>query len=325
MRDVLGHDDAKQRFSRTLQRGRLASTYLFVGPEGVGKRLFAERLAAVLLCPNADHQTLTACGHCDSCRLSAARTHPDLLRVAKPEGKSTLPIDLLLGPPDKRNRAGLCHDIALKPFCGRRRVAIIDDADDFSVESANCLLKTLEEPPPGSVLLLVGTSLARQLPTIRSRSQVVRFGPLNATHVAEALQRPPHELASDAAGELAAASDGSVGRALLLQDEAVSSARAAVVQCLSGPRIDPLRLMGVLEEQSKAGGTEPRLRRKALAEMLAAAIGLLHEGLVASSSDRLSTDSRLRALAACLDAEEALHRNANQSALVQRLAERLAA
>ncbi len=68
-------------------------------------------------------------------------------------------------------REGLCHDIALKPFMGGRKVAIIDDADDLNEEGANCLLKTLEEPPPHSVLILIGTSAERQLPTIRSRAR----------------------------------------------------------------------------------------------------------------------------------------------------------
>lgn len=324
MQRVLGHDDAKRRFARTLERGRLASTYLLVGPRGVGKRLFAERLAAALLCQRPGADPLVACGQCEACGLTDAGTHPDLLRVEKPEGKSSLPVDLFLGPPDKRNRMGLCHDIALKPFLGRRRIAIIDDADDFGVESANCLLKTLEEPPPGSLLLLIGTSLARQLPTIRSRSQVIRFSGLSDEQVAHVLQREPHAASAEEAGRLAAQSDGSVGRALLLADEAVGGARDAIRECLDAARIDPLRLARVMDEQSKAGGTEPRLRRRALAEMLAAAIETLRGRLLAAVGDATTADPQVGVLDACLEAEEALHRNANQSALVQRLAERLA-
>ena len=76
-------------------------------------------------------------------------------------------------------REGLCHDIALKPFRGGRKIAIIDDADYLNQEGANCLLKTLEEPPEKSVIILIGTSQQRQLPTIRSRCQIVRFAPLS--------------------------------------------------------------------------------------------------------------------------------------------------
>ena len=84
-------------------------------------------------------------------------------------------------------REGLCYDIALKPYSGRRKVAIIDDADYLNKEGANCLLKTLEEPPPKSLLILIGTSEQRQLPTIRSRCQIVRFQPLPEQDVAELL------------------------------------------------------------------------------------------------------------------------------------------
>ena len=80
-------------------------------------------------------------------------------------------------------REGLCHAIALKSFMGGRKIAVIDDADDLNVEGANALLKTLEEPPPDSLLILIGTSVERQLPTIRSRSQMIHFHPLPAETV----------------------------------------------------------------------------------------------------------------------------------------------
>ena len=160
--------------------GGLASTYLFVGPEGIGKRRFALALAKALLCPNTAADPLEPCGHCESCRLFDAGNHPDLDVVSLPKDKSTLPLDLFIGDKDHRNQDGLCHRISLRPFLGGRKIAIIDDADHFSAESANCLLKTLEEPPPRSLLILIGTSPSRQLPTIRSRSQVVRFRPLSS-------------------------------------------------------------------------------------------------------------------------------------------------
>src|SRR4029450_8202547 len=97
------------------------------------------------------------------------------------------PLELLIGDAEHRMRAGLCYNIALKPFSARRKVAIIDDADYLNKEGANCLLKTLEEPPPKSLLIMIGTSEQRQVPTIRSRCQIVRFQPLAEEDVAELL------------------------------------------------------------------------------------------------------------------------------------------
>ena len=173
---IRGHESARERFRKSLEAGRLASTFLFVGPQGIGKRGFALGLAQALLCARtrAD-DPLEACGACESCRLMAAGTHPDLIRIERPEGKSFIPVELLIGSQEKRMREGLCHEIAMKPFLGGRKVAIIDDADFLNVEGANALLKTLEEPPPRCVMILIGMSAARQLPTIRSRCQIVRF------------------------------------------------------------------------------------------------------------------------------------------------------
>jgi len=176
--DIVGHDAIADAFRTSLARGRLASSFLFVGPPGIGKRKFALRLAAGLLCETRPEERLDPCGQCPSCQQVAAGTHPDLLQYAKPADKSELPLSLFAGERERRNQEGLCHDIALRPSRGKRRVAIVDDADLLGEEAANCLLKTLEEPPPGSVLILIGTSPERQLPTIRSRCQIMRFRPL---------------------------------------------------------------------------------------------------------------------------------------------------
>lgn len=324
MKPAVGHEDPESRFRRTIARGRLASTYLLIGPEGVGKRTFAEGLAAALLCDRSGGETLEPCGACQSCHLTAAGSHPDLLRVARPEGKATLPLDLFLGPSDKRNRAGLCHDLALKPLVSDRRVAIIDDADHFSVEAANCLLKTLEEPPPRSLILLVGTSLSRQLPTIRSRSQVVRFGRLEPQQVEQVLMGDRLQIDAEEARLLAASCNGSVGRAIELREGSLGRANDALLARLNTPRLDPNALARVLEEESKAVGTEPRLRRRALREMLAVVVGTLHDRLRQSPEPGPVSDRLLGQLEACLEAEESLGRNANQSAVVQVLAARLA-
>ena len=214
--EILGHDQVLQRFQRTMSNDRLASTYLFVGPRGIGKRKFALKLAETLLC-EGETGTFAPCGICPACQQVQSESHPDLISVAKPADKSVLPLEAFIGSKEKRRQEGLCHDIGLKPFRGGRKVAIIDDADYFNQESANSLLKTLEEPPPRSVLIMIGTSAKRQLPTILSRSQVVRFQELSFSNIESILGRlqPETDTPLD---QLALSANGSIDFALKLVD-----------------------------------------------------------------------------------------------------------
>ena len=225
---IEGHDQIVELFRRAIERGRLASSFLFAGPAGIGKRSFAVKLAQAMLCQQRPEEALDPCETCQSCTMVLAGTHPDLDIVAKPADKAEIPVALFIGDHEHRRQEGLCHNIALKPFMGGRKIALIDDADLLNEEGANCLLKTLEEPPPQSLLILIGTSPAKQLPTIRSRCQLVRFQPLAIETVAELLLR--QGLAPDAAQarRLAQHSEGSVGRALELADPALWAFRSTL-------------------------------------------------------------------------------------------------
>lgn len=214
---MIGHQNVVERFRTCFNNNRLANTYLFVGREGVGKRKFALKLAQTLFCTN-NTETFDPCGTCPACTQVRSATHPDLILVSKPEDKNFLPVDLFVGDREHRRRAGLCHDINLTPYSGDRKIAIIDDADFFNAESANSLLKTLEEPPHNSIMILIGTSEHRQLPTILSRCQVVRFGALNAEQIASILI--DLDLQSHVQiNELASLAGGSVSRAVELNDQ----------------------------------------------------------------------------------------------------------
>ncbi len=217
--EILNHESAFERFRRSLDRNRLASTYLFVGPDGIGKRKFALKLAEALLCEQNPESALEPCGTCSGCLQARAQTHPDLILISKPSDKAIIPVETFIGDKEHRRQEGLCHDIGLKPFRGGRKIAIIDDADFLNQEGANSLLKTLEEPPPKSLLILIGTSEQRQLSTIVSRSQVVRFEPLTNSQVLTILEQ--NQLVENdeiPIAELANASGGSVSMALEMSD-----------------------------------------------------------------------------------------------------------
>jgi DNA polymerase III subunit delta' len=222
-----GHDRVVTTLRRSLAQGRFPHAFLFVGPEGIGKHSFALRLAQTLLCERVPEAKLDPCGVCPGCLQVMAGSHPDLLQVGKPEDRQELPIRVI---------RDLCLDLGLKPMSGRRKVAIIDDADALNDEAANAFLKTLEEPPSGSVLILVGTSAEGQLDTILSRCRVVRFDPLPESELAELLTEQKIVETPVEAARLAKLAEGSVARARGLADPALTEFRRELFLDLAAPR-----------------------------------------------------------------------------------------
>ena len=184
--------------------------------------------------------------------------------------------------------SGLCSDLAKTPYYGRRKIAIIDDADFLSPDDGNAMLKTLEEPPKNSVLILVGTSLAKQLPTVRSRCQVMRFSPLAtstverilSSHLEQEIERaraalpkrskkvPTGSYSPEMIPTLAAYSNGSVSEALALADPGLWEFRRSYLSTLSdGPR-ERVLLQKTIEAQLDSVGKVPALRRARLRVIL---------------------------------------------------------
>ena len=315
--DLQAHDAIVEQFRRTLAAGRLASTYLFVGPEGVGKRSFALRLAKVLLCLRNDPAEMHPCDDCESCRLAAAGNHPDIDLVGLLKDKRNLLISQFVGEDDKRNREGLCHNIAMRPMLGPRRVAIIDDADRLTTESANCLLKTLEEPPPGAVIILIGTSRSRQLPTILSRAQVVRFQPLPIPAVRDFILAEGIANNASSAQRLAERSGGSLSAARNLADEGLFQLRDRVVSQWNAGRLDIARLARELDEFIAAGGKEAEHRRNRFRQLLSLIASEFREQVRTSAAVGVVDERLLEAIDRTLEAEEFVDRNANQATLLE--------
>ena len=141
------------------QTDRFPHALLLSGPQGLGKRVFADWLARALLCETHSVE-LSPCGHCSGCKLTEAGSHPDLQNIEPEEGKQQIAVDQLREAAEK---------LAMTAYRSGRKVVLVDPAHQMSASAANSLLKTLEEPSPGSVLILLTSKPSALLATIRSR------------------------------------------------------------------------------------------------------------------------------------------------------------
>jgi DNA polymerase-3 subunit delta' len=256
---------------------------LLIGPSGVGKRLFAQKLAQTLLCEDRPESDFNPCGQCAGCAQTQAGSHPDLMQLGRLADKHELTIEVI---------RQVLHDLGFKPDRGRYKIAIIDDADDMNPESANCFLKCLEEPPPRSLLLLIGTSPDQQLATIRSRCQVVRFQSLPTSVVSRVLLQTG--VVSDAAHatRLAAMSGGSLERARGFADPDLWNFRTELANSLAARRVDSFRLAESMNALIEAAGKESIEKRTRAKLLLGMAAEFLDSSLRASvGAGRTDTDS----------------------------------
>jgi DNA polymerase III subunit delta' len=195
---IIGHEWATELLQRAVSAQHIAHAYLFTGPPHTGKTHLALELAAALNCTGGE----PPCGLCEACIQTRQGSHPDVLLI-EPEG-GKLKIDQM---------RALQHDLALSPYKGRWRVCIITDFQTTTVEAANALLKTLEEPPARVVLILTATDASLLLPTIVSRCQVLPLRAVPMQQIEQALVERWHER-EDVAKLLARLSAGHIGWAI---------------------------------------------------------------------------------------------------------------
>ncbi len=197
--DFLGNRSILETVRDQLATGRLRHSMLFTGVTGIGKWTLAQFVAKACNCVRLQNDF---CNRCPSCQRVSENAHPDVRNVA-PDGQF-IKIDQM---------RSLSREVFFKPFEGRHRVFIIDEAEKFRDESANSILKTLEEPPDTSILILITSRPNDLLPTIRSRCQIYRFAPLPAEHIERLLQGRT-SCSPEERRLLARISGGSLGKAL---------------------------------------------------------------------------------------------------------------
>jgi DNA polymerase-3 subunit delta' len=303
--EVRGHGRVRAILSRALERDRLPPALLFAGPNGVGKKALALAVAQAAMCERAP--VPEPCGECRSCRkVSAAllperleglrqeadrhpdedvwrnfRLHPDLVlsegwwltKTGRPRAEPEIRVDQV---------RDLIGEIAGTPFEARRRVFVIDDAHTMNEAAQNALLKSLEEPPPRSHVILVSGAPLGLRQTIRSRCQMLRFGPLPRAAVAAFLAER-QGLSPSEASLRAALAGGSPGAALAFESEAYARMREGLIGLLErAEALDPMARMEAAEalEQTEDPALLLATLRSLLRDVAALRAGAKAEALV---------------------------------------------
>ena len=221
---LAGQQAARTALLSLLRRGLLPHALLISGEAGVGHREFAQWVACARWCAAEP----PACGACPSCRQVESGNHPDLHVLVRNPPKEADPDEL--GSKHEitvdQVRRGLIPALGVRAFGGRGRTVIIDRADEMNEAAQNALLKTLEEPPPGTLLLLLAAHPDALLDTVRSRCQELRLQPLTAAEMSAAFPDQPEELRRLAAGR--------PGRVRQLAHLDVSGLQAALDEVLDG-------------------------------------------------------------------------------------------
>jgi DNA polymerase III subunit delta' len=293
--DLVGHRRVFELLGRAMTSDVLPPSLIFSGLDGVGKRQTAIALAQALNCltPVAEGPGgRDACGTCPSCRKITRGHHPDV-RTVGPEDSGSIKIEQI------REVVG---QTAYRPFEGRYRVVVIDNADLMGEDAQNALLKTLEEPPPRNVFVLVTMRPATLLATIRSRCCQLRFAPLAPNEIAAALMAR-HRFDEPDARATAALAGGSFTRALAARGGALAEARAVAT--------------AILTEASL--GADPRLRLAlgaALLEGTAKKSKGKDRDTKAGAADRGALAVRLRAMLSLLRDLAVISTRAPEAALV---------
>jgi DNA polymerase-3 subunit delta' len=243
--EIIGHDKQIEYLRNAMRNGRLAHAYLFLGKEGIGKRLVALNLAKALNCPRGNEGS---CDECPSCLKIDGLHHPDVLLVG-PQGQ-WIRIDQI---------RDLQRELNHRPYEGKRRVCILTHSERMRQEAANALLKILEEPPLHTVLILLATNADLMLPTITSRCQRIPFDPLPLERVTEVV-RSRLGLAREDAHILASLADGSLGKALQMDLDFVLGMRREIIgKIIALPSYGAGQIFGLAEELATGNDDLPML------------------------------------------------------------------
>ncbi len=200
--NILGNDKIKELLTNSVKNNKISHSYLFIGIEGIGKKLIAKEFAKMILCIDENKY----CGSCKSCIEFDTDNNPDF-KIIEPDGNS-LKIEQIREFQSK---------VAEKPIISNKKVYIINDSDKMTTEAQNCLLKTLEEPPEFVTIILIGSNENAFLSTIKSRCMILHFNKIQDDEIKKFLEENYQNKVNSKI--MLDAFQGSIGKALQIQDK----------------------------------------------------------------------------------------------------------
>ncbi len=323
---IIGHDRPKRILEKALVRSQIAHAYLFHGRDSIGKLQIALAFAQAILCERnvsmeegdaSAPPTIDGCGHCRACLAVEANTHPDVM-ITQPHG-SQIKIDQI---------RAVQEALVFKPVTGSRKVVIVDDAESMNLQAANCFLKTLEEPPDHSLLILITSQPHRLPPTMLSRCQQLRFDSPRRDEIKRLLIQQ-RGLSESEATFFAALSMGKIGHVLSADLAEIKGQRDKTLDLFSNKALSDLnQLIG--NAHSYASDDEAWkatlnwiliwfrdlliYQQNPDPELL---INLDRQRDLATNSQRLSTSSLLGIMSLLIAFQRATHRNLNRALVLE--------
>jgi DNA polymerase-3 subunit delta' len=315
--EIIGHRRQLEILRLALKSGRLHHAYLFVGPEGIGKRTLAIALAKAVHCSDSSDDF---CGSCVNCRRIADGNHPDVRIIELLAGKKEISIQQV---------REFERELNYRSFTGKRKIMIVDPATLMNLASQNALLKTLEEPPQDSLMILIAPSAGGLLPTVRSRCLRISFAPLARSDVVQYL-RTQQGMSGDEVEFLAALSMGSIGAAMGLVKDVLIEKRRVWAGILGALKAGDYQA-AVVAAEALAGNRDEALKFLAWAQSWFR--DLLLYGVTGDSGELVNLDlleqiagqaapakseQRIAALTASQRAAAAIQRNLNRRLVLEK-------
>ncbi len=227
--DILAQDHITDHFRKTIASNHLSHAYIFTGQDGIGKTLLAKEFSKAIFCSEKSDDS---CNLCHNCVRIEKNHHPDIHWIEIEEKAKFLKID---------NIRDLQHSVKLSPVESNYKIFIIKEADRMNEEASNCLLKTLEEPPPNTIIILIANSLTPVKETIKSRCQIIRFHPI-PTHIIEDQLINRFNADTSKVGWISRFCNGSLGNAFELLEDNFYEKNNDIVNRISVSSIDNLLL-----------------------------------------------------------------------------------